>query len=91
MASYEIEGATENDLANAVLEFLAGPEGEDGMTTSELACSLGRSQVSVRAALRRLDEEGRLIRVRVRRRVLTGHYNTYTGYKLRPPEDSTGP
>jgi len=71
---------SESDLMVSLEEMLA-PDGE-GWRTAELAEALGISETSVRKLLRKLLDEGRLERVRVKMIDLSGRQAQPTGYRL---------
>jgi len=82
-----MEKVTESDLLAALRMALQKPESENGMTTLELAENVGCSKHTMLRALHRLDKEGKLKVVRVKRKNLVGTTITIPGYMLKEGED----
>jgi hypothetical protein len=83
MARKEVVTPTEQDLVDAILAAMSGASSEAGVTTQELRDATGRTERVICRALRRLQQEGRLVVVQVWRTNLAGVESRRPGYRLR--------
>lgn len=77
---------TENEMLAALADAVKRvPNGEDGLTSTEICAALGVNMMKARNAIRTLIQQGTMRPVQVRRMALDGRNALVSGYQFVKP------